>query len=148
MSDDVFTADDFASHERTPNGPAYYAARRMAQQLCAGMDAQPLKKVADTVIDQVRTAIYDYVEWYLRDDIEANLQHHIQRTAEATVDALLTGQPWAMDRYPLNSHRNGEEIRATVAKHGGDALLMARIADLEKEVARLTEDLRFYRSIR
>ncbi len=46
-----------------------------------------------------------------------------------------------MRRYPYHAYGRGEEVRAAVAKHGGEPLLMARIADLEKEIERLRAEL-------
>ena len=63
---------------------------------------------------------------------------------ERTVTALLTGEAWAMQQYPMSQYHDGEAIRKAVAQHGGEPLLTARIADLEKEVARLTESLKWY----
>ena len=48
-----------------------------------------------------------------------------------------------MQRYPLSTHYNGDDVRAAVAKHGAEPLLMARIVDLEKEVERLREHLKW-----
>jgi uncharacterized small protein (DUF1192 family) len=46
-----------------------------------------------------------------------------------------------MSRYPLSTRYDAVEVRAAVAKHGGEPLLMARIADLEGEIARLNSEL-------
>jgi hypothetical protein len=88
--------------------------------------------------------VYEYAEDWMRDDMENNLRLYMSDMVERTVKALLTGEEWAMRQYPLSQYHDGEKIREAVAKHGGDVLLMARIADLEKEVARLTESLKWY----
>jgi hypothetical protein len=146
MSDPIFTDEDLKQSEHYEVlGPAYFAARRIAEALMQGAEAEPLKKVADKVIDRVKTEVYEYVEWNLRSDLESNLQSHIVQFVDGTVEALLTGTEWAMKRYPFAQYQRGESIRAAVAKHGGEPLLMARIADLEKEIARLTESLKWAR---
>lgn len=145
MSDDVFNAEDLADGERYKTlGPAYFAARRASEALMQGVEDEPLKRVADKVTEDMRTALYTYVEDFMRSDLEQNLQGHIRDMVERTVRALLTGEAWALQQYPMAQYHDGEKIREAVAKHGGEPLLMARIADLEKEVARLTESLRFY----
>lgn len=145
MTEDIFTADDLAqaAHYETL-GPAYFAARRMADQLMAGTDVEPFKAVVKRVVDEIQEQVYDYAETHLRSDLESNLQGHMTRMVERTVQALLTGEPWALRQYPLSQNHDGETIRAAVAKHGGEPLLMARIADLEKENARLNESLKWY----
>jgi hypothetical protein len=147
MSDDVFTAEDLKQSDHYETlWPAYFAARRAAESLMGEHPSpEPLKKVADKMADELRTAIYQYFEDHMLSDLESNLQHHIRRMVEATVEALLTGKEWAMKQYPLGPYNRAEEIRAAVAKHGGDELQQKRIADLEKEVARLRESLEWAR---
>lgn len=67
------------------------------------------------------------------------LQAHIVNMCERTVRALLTGEEWAMKQYPLSKYHDGEAVRAAVAKHGGEPLLMMRIAELEATVKRLED---------
>lgn len=138
-------ADDITGHPGFESlGPAYYAARRMAEAVMQGSDESPFKAVADKCLDEIRGKVYDYVETHLLGDLEINIQGHVARMVDDTVQALLTGQAWAMERYPYHAYNRGEEVRAAVAKHGGDRLLMARIADLE-EAERLRESLRWAR---
>lgn len=129
-------------------GPGYFAARRVAERLMAGADVEPLQKVAAKVVDDVRDAVYDYVETHLLSDLEANIQGKIEDMLDSTVKALLTGEAWAMNRYPLSTRYDAVDVRAACAKHGGEPLLMARIADLEKRIAELSEALRFERECR
>lgn len=129
-------------------GPGYFAARRVAEGVMAGVEVEPLKKVATKVVDDIRDAVYEYVEDHMRSDMEANLQGHLVDMVDSTVSALLTGEAWAMNRYPLSTRYNAVDVRAACAKHGGEPLLMARIADLEKRVAELSESLRFARDSR
>jgi len=122
-------------------GPAYFAARRIAERVWSGSDEQPFKDVAKKAADDVRDAVYAYVETHMLSDLEVNFQGALYRLVDDTVKALLTGQSWAMSRYPLSTRYDAVEVRAAVAKHGGEPLLMARIADLETEIARLNADI-------
>ncbi len=144
---DIFTEQDLDQAKGYDVlGPAYFAARRIAEQIMAGVEVEPLKVVATKCADQMRDAVYEYVEDSMRSDLETNLQGHIRKMVERTVFALLTGEEWAMRQYPLSQSYDGAAIRAAVAKHGGEPLLMQRIAELEADVTRLQEDLRWYRS--
>ena len=62
---------------------------------------------------------------------------------EGTVQALLTGEEWAMQRYPYCDYRDGPKIREKIAGHSGDEIARQRIIDLEREVARQRELLRY-----
>ena len=126
-------------------GPAYFAARRIAEVLMQGVEAEPLKLVAQKVTDSISTAVYEYIENQMRGDLELNLQGHIRDMVERTVRALLTGEEWAMRQYPLSQYHDGEASRAAVAKHGAEPLLMMRVAELEATVARLSESLKWER---
>lgn len=123
-------------------GPAYYAARRVAEIVMRGSDTLPFEDVAEECRDLIYRKVYDTIETHMLCDLEINIQGHITRMVDDTMQALLTGQPWAMERYPYHAYNRGEEVRAAVAKHGGEPLLMKRIADLEKEVERLRDSLR------
>lgn len=148
--DQVFTNEDL--HQATNGyetlGPGYFAARRMVERLMAGTEADPFQKVVEKVTDDLRDALYQYAEDRMRGDMESNLQWHLCDMLDSTVKALLTGEKWAMERYPLSTRYDAGDVRAACARHGGEPLLMQRIADLEKDVARLTESLRWERDCR
>ena len=145
MESEVFTDDDLRRAATAPTlGPAYFASRRMAEALMEGCEPAPFAAVVKKCVDEIQTAVYQHAEDWMRSDMEDNLRLHMSQMVERTVTALLTGEEWAMRQYPLSQYHDGEKIREAVAKHGGDALLMARIADLEKEVARLNETLKWY----
>lgn len=141
---DVFTEADFVdAKQHEILGPAYFAARRVAEALMQGVESEPLAKVLRKCADDLTNGIYEYIEDGMRADLESNLQGHIRDMVERTVRALLTGEEWALNQYPLAKYHDGEQIRAAVAKHGGEPLLMMRIADLETEIGRLRESLKY-----
>jgi len=98
-----------------------------------GTEASPFEKVAKKCIDEIQTAVYEYAEDYLRDDMENNLQLYMRDMVERTVQALLAGEEWAMKQYPMTQYHDGEAIRKAVAQHGGEPLLMARIATSKRK---------------
>lgn len=141
---DIFTDDDMKQGEgMAPLGPAYFASQRIVEGLMEGADAEPFKAVVERCSEQIREAVYEYVEDHLMSDLESNIQSRVWRMVDDTVNALLTGEQWAMQRYPYNKYTDGQKVREAVAKHGGDALLMARIADLEEANKRLHESLSY-----
>lgn len=143
---DVFTAEDLekAAHHETL-GPAYFASRRVAETLMLGAESDPLKSVVKKCTEEIKQAAYAYIEAHILSDLECNLQHHIQCMTERSVQALLTGEEWAMRQYPFAKYHDGEAVRAAVAKHGGEPLLLARIADLEKRIDELKQQLEWAR---
>ena len=142
----MFTDDDLKQAEHYEVlGPAYFAARRVAEQLMAGVESEPLKAVLKKCADDLTSGIYEYVEDQMRSDLERNLQGHIQDMVERTVRALLSGEEWAMRQYPLSHGYDAEKIRAAIAKHCGDRVLAARVAELEKTVERQAESLKWER---
>lgn len=138
---EIFTAEDIEQGEFYGNlGPEYFAARRMSERAMAAFQADMFKPLIDEFSDKLSSELWSRVEGSLVEDVERNIQSHICQMVEGTIDALLTGKEWAMRRYPYADYSRGQEIRAAVAKHGGEGLLNQRIADLEKEVETLRGD--------
>ena len=123
-------------------GPAYFTARRAAAALMQGATSQPFDVVVKKCGDDLTHALYEYLEVFVISDLQAALHDHIHRMVDNTVEALLTGQDWAMQRYPFADYDRGKDVREAVAKHGGEPLLMRRITDLEETVTRLKQVLR------
>jgi len=97
--EDVFTAEDLDQTRSCASlGPAYFAARRAAEVLFQGQPTDELKKVADKITDDLRVALYDYMEWSLMSDLESNIQGHVHRMVDSTIEALMNGNEWAMKR--------------------------------------------------
>jgi len=141
-NDSITDADITQAVNYETLGPAYFAARRMAEKVMQNADQQPFKDIVAKVVKDVQENLYEWVEDHLRNDLEANLQHYIANCVERTVQALLTGEEWAMKQYPLSTRWDGQLIRATVAHYGGEPLLVKRIEELEAEAVRREETIR------
>lgn len=146
--DDVFTAEDFAEAEDFPTlGPDYFAARRFMDGFTAGWTDEHLAPLAETiskaVSEQIRDKVWDDFKDYLLQNTQYNAAGEIRHMVEGTVTALLSGNEWAMKRFPLTEGYDADGIRKAVAAHIGDKVAAARIADLEKQVADLEERARY-----
>lgn len=126
-------------------GPEYRASQRFVEGVMASYREEHLEPLLKMISDAVADKLWDTARDWLLADTETNAAGAIRYMVEQTVEALLTGKQWAMERYPYADYSKGEEIRAAVAKHGGDELLMRRIADLEAEIAKRDETIRFLR---
>ena len=143
MDDLTFTDEDIAISPVL--GPEYRASQRFAEGVMADFQEEHLQPIIKMVADQVQDKLWDVARDWLLQDTETNVQGAVRDMVNQTVDALLTGNEWAMQRYPYADYSRGEEIRKAVAKHGGDELLMRRIADLEAEVAKQKETIDWLR---
>lgn len=143
MDDLAFTDDDIAIGPVL--GPEYRASQRFAEGVMKDFREEHLEPIIKMIADQVQDKLWDVARDWLLQDTETNVQGAVGYMVNQTVDALLTGKEWAMQRYPYADYSRGEEIRKAVAKHGGDTLLMARIADLEAELAKAEETINWLR---
>lgn len=141
----AFTDDDI-EQGADALGPEYFAARRVSEAVMAKFEAEHLKPLVEKVADEFRDKLWDDLKDYIVGDTEMNVQSHICQMVEGTIRGLLTGEEWAMRRYPFCDYRDGEKIRKAIAEHSGDEVAKARIADLEKELKRLRENLEWHRS--
>ena len=124
-------------------GPEYRASHRLAEAMMEKFQTEHLKPLVDKIADEFREKLWsDVVDWLLV-DTEQNVAGAVRHMVEQTVQALLTGRQWAMDRYPYADYSKGEEIREAVAKHGGDTLLARRVADLEAEIETQRQTIEF-----
>ena len=143
MADLTFTDEDIAIGPVL--GPEYRASQRFAEGVMADFQEEHLQPIIKMVADQVQDKLWDVARDWLLQDTETNVQGAVRDMVNQTIDALLTGKEWAMQRYPYADYTRGEEIRKAVAKHGADDLLMARIADLEAEIAKQKETIDWLR---
>ena len=145
---EIFTADDIAEAEaHPPLGAEYFAARRFMDRFMSGWQDEHLKPLADEiskeVTDRIREKVWDDFRDYLLMDTETNAQGAIRDMVHRTVEALLSGEKWAMERYPLANNYGAQKVRAAIAEHVGDEIAVRRITELEAEVKRLEERLSY-----
>ncbi len=129
----------------SPLGPYYHPAQKLAEEVCANLDPEAFKEIIKKCSDDLYEKLLDTTQNYLRENAESNLQSETWRFVDDAVQALLTGEEWALRRYAVGDRYDAIKVRAAIAKHVPAELQNARIADLEKEVERLRSDLRIYR---
>lgn len=120
-------------------GPEYFASNRLAEAMIAKFDAEHLKPLVEKIADEFRDKLWSDVTDWLLADTEQNVAGAVRDMVGQTIDALLTGKQWAMDRYPYADYSRGEEIRKAVAKHGSDEIMSRRIVELQAELAKANE---------
>jgi hypothetical protein len=142
----MFTDEAMTEAAKFPTlGPAYFEARTIVDQHLEKFEPEHFQPLIDTFAKQFRDALWDSVRDHLLSDTALNMQGETYRMVDNCIEALLSGERWAIERYALGKY-NQEKVRAAVAKHVPQELQDARIADLEKEVERLRENLRFYQN--
>ena len=128
-------------------GPAYFDARAVAERVMAKFDDGHFKSLIDAIVEKIRDKLWDDVRGWLLSDTEINLQGDIVRMVDCSVNGLLGGAGWALQKYALAERYNqGVEIRKAIAKHIPAELQDARIADLEAEIVMLKRDIAIYRN--
>ncbi len=147
---DIFTDDDMAQAEGYSTvGPQYFAARRVVGSAMAAFTEEHATEIAKGVykilMDEVYTKFQEVLEDSILSDAELNLQNTIRNMVERTIIALLSGEEWALNMYPLAKTYDREKIIKAIAAHVPDEVMQSRIAALEKECADLRRTLDFYR---
>lgn len=146
----IFTEEDIEFGENTPIlGPEYSAARRFMEGFAESLREEHLQPFTDeivkTITDKIREKVWEDFNDYLLMDTEYNAANAIRSMVNDTVKALLSGEKWAMERYPLAARYDAEKVRAAIAAHIPDDIAKARIADLENQVADLSQRLEWAR---
>jgi len=149
----TYSAEITKEAERHPSlGAEYFAASEAAERFMAHWTEEHAQKFAEEIVkpvlDIVQERVWDAFRDFLLIDTEQNVQNTMRRMVEDTVRALIGGDKWANVKYIQTEYRDGQKVRETLAKLYSDEIKDGRIADLEKEVARLTDSLRFHQSIR
>ena len=126
-------------------GPAYFAARRIAERTTEHFTNEMLEPLLKQTVDALYSKLQDAINETLWGDTEANLQNKLWRMVDETVKALLSGEEWAVKYYCLGSRYDHDKVRAAIAKHIPQELQDARIADLQAENAQLAKDLEWHR---
>lgn len=125
-------------------GPAYFDARRVCENFMSKFENEQFKPLVDKLADQINERLWEDLQSSLLMDTEINLQGEIYRMVDNCVEALLSGQEWAIKKYVLGQY-NQEKLREAVAKHITVELQDARIKDLEAELKRVKDDLAWHR---
>jgi len=129
-------------------GPHYFAAREAAQKFMEHYEPKNfepmIKKAADTFMEEMQSALEG---WFLS-NVESNLQGTIWRQIDDSVEALMGGERWALERYALAGRYDCVKIREAVAKHVPQELQDARLKDLEIENEKLRKDNEYLRRLR
>jgi len=142
----IFTDDDMKEAESHPIlGPEYFASRRFMERFMAGWENEHLQPLADTITstvsEMIREKVWDDFRDWLLIDTETNAHGAMRDMVRRSVQALLSGEEWALKLYPLASDYQTEKVRAEIAKLIPDEIAKARIADLEKELADMRQRL-------
>lgn len=121
--------------------PEYTRSHVIAEKIIAQFEAEQFKPLIKKIEDMVGEHLWDMVRDSLLDDTTHNIAGEIRDRVEKTIEALLGGNQWAVEKYILAQRYQRDEIRKQLAALIPEQLQDARIADLEKEVAKLKEDL-------
>lgn len=144
---DAFTADDLAKgEEHLALGPAYFAARRVVEGALENFQAEHVEPWLKEATDALYEKLLGDVQNYLWSNAEMNLQGECYRMVDRCVLALLSGEEWAVRKYALGERYDCEKVREAIARHVPKELQDARIADMEDELKRLREDLKWHRN--
>lgn len=148
-AEQVLTADDFLQGERSPTlGPTYFMARRVAERAMAAFDPEMMKPLIEKAARDFENELWSTVQSSLWGDTEMNLQGEMWRAVDQIVLALLSGEPWAINKYALGSKYDCEKVRITVATHIPKELQDMRVGEMEERIACLEEDLKWARGSR
>lgn len=126
-------------------GPHYFAARAAAEEFMAKFEPEHFKPLIKKAADEFYSQMQESLEASLLSDVESNIQGTIWRQIDDSVRALMGGERWALERYALGTRYDCDKIREAVAKHIPAELQDKRVADLEAEVKRLSEQLEWHR---
>lgn len=143
MTEAQFTDEELAFGERYPTlGPAYEAARETAEKFMAPFQAEHFQPLVEKFTSDFKDKLWSDLEIFLLSDVEANLGGSLWRMVDGTINALLTGQQWALDRYVLAKERYSDaaKVRVAIIEHCGEQIRTQRMAELEAEVAELKAD--------
>ena len=139
----MYTEKNMAEAEENPSlGPEYFAARDTARCYMKHFKFEHLEPLVNKIAEEARDAIWDDFCDFLLSDTESNLHSKMRSMVEDTVNALLSEQDWALNKYALADTSRGREVRAAVAKLIPEQVQNKRIEDLERELAFFRETRR------
>lgn len=126
-------------------GPNYFAGRRIAEAFTERFEADCFKPLLDDFVRQFQEKLGEVVTDYMIENTESGIQQAIWYQIDRSVEALLSGEQWALGKYALGSRYDCDKIRAAVAKHIPTELQDKRIADLEAQLAEANKSLEYAR---
>ena len=143
-----YSAEITADAERCPTlGAEYFAAREAAERFLKHWQEEHAEQLAEAIVkpvlDAVQERVWDAFRDFLLSDTEQNVEGEMRRMVENSVRALIGGEKWSSQKYIEYPHREGQKVRETLAKLYSDEIKDGRIRDLESEVKRLNETIRF-----
>jgi hypothetical protein len=137
------------ANEHQQLGAEYFVAREAAKRFLEHWQEEHAQQLAEAimkpVLDAVQEKVWDAFRDWLLNDTEHNAHLTMTRMVEDSVLALIGGDKWANVKYISPEGHRTEKVRETLAKLYSDEIKDGRIADLEKQVARLEESLRWAR---
>lgn len=145
--EDLITGEHVAESAKWGNlSPPYFAGREIAERFMAKFEDEHFKPLAEKFANQFRDQLWGDISAWLLADTESNVGGAIWRMVDQIVQEILSGaSPWIAKQYALGERYDCEKVRAALAKTIPKELQDARIADLEAEVAKLEENLRWMR---
>ena len=143
-----YSAEITAEAERCPTlGAEYFAAREAVERFLSHWQEEHAEQLAEAIVkpvlDAVQEKVWDAFRDFLLSDTEQNVEGEMRRMVENSVRALIGGEKWASLKYIEYPYREGQKVRETLAKLYSDEIKDGRIRDLEAEVKRLNETIRF-----
>ena len=135
------------AEEHQTLGPAYFDAQDVTNRFMKQFEDTQFKPMVDKLAKDFRERLWDDLQSWLLSDTQCNLQSEIWRMVDNCVQALLSGEQWAVTKYALADRYDCEKIRKVLAALVPAELQDRRIADLEKELAETKKDLEYYKKI-
>lgn len=123
------TSDDIAESNGSSLGPGYFAARRIMERLMKDADQFDWSPIIKKAQDNFYEGLLSAVEGSLVYDAESNVQGHIRQMVDDTVRAILIGERWALERYPLAKYYDGASLRRLILRRAGTELLALHDAE-------------------
>lgn len=143
MTDDlenIFTGEDILFAEQHPTlGPCYSVGQRVVGRFMEQFRAEHFAPLTEELAKAFQERIYADIDAHLLSDAESNLNTTMRRMVDGTVNALLTGETWALERYPFAKYHDGQKVREAIVTHCREQLQNQVITDLEAKIADLTQ---------
>lgn len=142
----MFHEEFLEEGEKHPTlGPSYFEADVIAEKIVSKFNETHFQGLIDDFTKKFNEDLWSDVENFLLSDTQSNIQNHIYRMVDNSVEALLTGKEWALTRYVLNDRYNSVDIRDGIFKIVPEELKEQRIKDLESELKKAKEDVEWFR---